>query len=392
MKIKIDLKRWLFIISHAFWMIFLTLLLQQSLYLYKDESSIIQLTTFIKHALVEDWKPDPSRVLFINTSYDNALAEEMDETGLFPIGNSPITDRQKLIDLIGVINQYPEHEFLILDIFFEKETPDDENLVNLLNNTPRNLSAHFLNNDDQRVTPRLNIPTAAVSVRVLNDQFTKFRLSHGSRELSLPLDAYIQRYKLTYTHGWLISKLDNKWLLNTFFLNYCVNTYDLLVSRDYPMINLGELLMLGEDNLRELISKRWVVVGDFVNNDNIETLFGTIPGPLLLYNVVMALERGDMTFGISYWLFLFVSFCGLSMIALNPKDVIGLSIEKLKFATYIKRFIKAASFAFLLTIISVSSFLIFHIHINILLLSLYLYGLDYLIIRLAKKHQLIVNE
>ena len=385
-------RRHYFFLLHAGFLLMLTIMLQHLLVLYKDESTIIQLSTFLKMYLTPANKPDPNEFLFINTSYDNQLVDVFDETGFIPLGNQPITDREKLIEFLAIVDQYPEHKYLILDIFFEASSPADSSLESLLNSIPRNLSAHFLDNESQAVYPSLDVPTGYVSVRVINDEFTKFRLSESDSSYSLPLKAYLEQSNSSYSHGAFISWLDHRPILNTYFLNYGINTYDLKIAREYPLINLGELLWLGQENIQELIQNRWIVLGDFEQNDNIETLFGSIPGPLLLMNVILSLERKDARITVWYVLFLLLGYYFISSIVLNPHDRIGHFIGKLRFGEVIQNFLKGFALAIILSTISILSFFIFHIHVNILMLSLYLYGLDYLVIRLAKKSQLIVPE
>jgi hypothetical protein len=102
----------------------LALFLQKSYYLYKDEETIVQLATILKKSFSgKDYNTD--KFLFINTSYDNQLVEIYDETGFFPLGNRPITDRQKLTHLFNSIGVDPNYRFVICDIFFESETKYD---------------------------------------------------------------------------------------------------------------------------------------------------------------------------------------------------------------------------------------------------------------------------
>ncbi|MFY0687504.1 MAG: CHASE2 domain-containing protein [Cyclobacteriaceae bacterium] len=385
MKLQL-LKKWkhFFYIAHAVILLIVTLFLQQLLFLYKDEASVIQVSTFAKMLLSGDNKPDPASFLFINTSFDNALVTVFDETGFIPLGNQPITDREKLVELMETIHQNPQHKFLILDVFIEQTTPADEKLERLLNETPRTIAGHFIDEQYQPIQPSIDIPTGAVTVRVLNDEFTKYKLSYSDSVLTLPLKVFLDETNSTYKHGEVVSWIDGVPLLNTFFLNFRVNTYDLKIDKSYPLINLGELLMLGPENIAELTNDRLVVIGDFEANDNIETLFGSIPGPLLLTNVVLALEQMDMKISLPYLLFLLLCFYFLSSIVFNPNDVVGQIIHKIRIGELLQNFIKGMSLIILLSIISILSFLIFHIHVNIMIMSIYLYAVDYLIIRIDK--------
>lgn len=374
---RFSLRRPFYFLCHSVFLIVVVLMLQRLLILYKDEASVIQFTTLLKTVFANKEKPDPQSFLFINTSYDNQLVNVFDETGYIPIGNQVITDREKLIALLDICRQDSTYKYLIFDIFFENKSSSDDRLETLLNQTPRTISAHLLTQDDEIISPSIDIPTGGVSVLVLDDQFTKFRLSYSDTSYSLPLQVYLDKTNSRYRHGKFLSFLNDRPILNTFFLNYDINSYDLKVAKNYPVINLGDLLLLGQVNIQELVNDRWVIVGDFMQFDNMETLFGSMPGPLILTNVILALENLDMAITFWYVLFLLVSFYFVSTIVMNPNDAIANLLLKLPIGEGIRNFLKGISLLTILTTISSLSFLIFHIHVNIFILSLYLYAVDY---------------
>ena len=63
--------------------------------------------------------------VFINVGYDKKLIDKNDEFGL-ALGNTPITDRQKLVDILRMLNKTDAYQYIFLDVVFEKGFEDVE--------------------------------------------------------------------------------------------------------------------------------------------------------------------------------------------------------------------------------------------------------------------------
>lgn len=75
----------------------------------------------------------PEDVLFINVSNDRQLVDRTDVFGI-PVGNTAITDRQKLDDLLNLIKSSGGYKYVLLDVFFEKgyQSDYDSSLFNTI--------------------------------------------------------------------------------------------------------------------------------------------------------------------------------------------------------------------------------------------------------------------
>ncbi len=369
--------RYLFFFVHSIFLLLVSLMLQESYFLYKDEEAIIQLGTIIKRSFTDYKKPDPNRFLFINTSYDNTLIDVFDETGIVPLGNRPITDRESLTKLFNTIGQNPNYQFVMCDIFFELPTPHDKSLAGSINNLHNFYASSLMSTEDSLMKPVVNVPTSLTVVEVFGDIFTKFKLNHGTSYPSMPLEHYLNQTGSHYVYKPLFPSLNGYNILDPFFLNLRITNYDLLVQQSYPLINLGELLLLGDEAIAELTKDRIIVIGDFLHNDNVETYIGNISGPLILTNAYLALENEDMIIKPGFLMFLLISFYLVNLIVFSPSDYLDRLIKRFGVKTMFQNLFKGFTVLAIFYIMSVMSFILFNIHINILMISLYLGLADY---------------
>ena len=63
----------------------------------------------------------PDSLLFVNVAYDKEFVEATDEYGL-PVGQTQITDRQKLLQLLQELKRRNDYKYILMDIFFDEET------------------------------------------------------------------------------------------------------------------------------------------------------------------------------------------------------------------------------------------------------------------------------
>ncbi|MEM7299340.1 MAG: hypothetical protein AAF391_13870, partial [Bacteroidota bacterium] len=110
----------LYIAVNTILMIVLTLYLMKLPWLAGDEKFLIWSTSNVKFASREI--PSTEEYALINTSYDLQLIDRYDDFG-FPIGNQSVTDRQKLTQLLQIINESQNApKYIICDIHFVDST------------------------------------------------------------------------------------------------------------------------------------------------------------------------------------------------------------------------------------------------------------------------------
>ena len=176
-----------------------------------------------------------------------------------------------------------------------------------------------------------------------------------------------------------------------------------------------------DDFNRTFIENRIIVIGDFQSDADMHTtVFGEMPGPLLLLNTYLALKFGDNIIPNALFPILFITFFLLSLIVFQPESLfdkwvaylltfvvklveyLRLQLSKIgpdhklkekysekllenvdtKFTDYITGIF---TYAFILTTVSSLSYFLFNIHLNILYLTVYIYGLQKLVAFVYKK-------
>jgi hypothetical protein len=161
---------------HAVFLLWVTLLLQETYYLFKDEQAVIQVSNILRDYIRPTHKPNPEEFLFINTSYDNALATIFDETGFIPMGNVPITDREALGLFFKSASANDVHKYILTDLTFDLQSEQDSLLHQYLPQTKRILVSGILNDAGQLSQPIFNVRSALTMAQILDDVFAKFRL------------------------------------------------------------------------------------------------------------------------------------------------------------------------------------------------------------------------
>jgi hypothetical protein len=271
---------------HGLWLLVLTFLWLNQSITYKDELFEIQITSGIRHLLFSmEADSESDDFLFINTAYDRKLIEKYDKGIL--LGNEDITDREKLARFFRILNSTPEScKFVLCDIFFRDPSPDDALLGTEMRKMKNILIPYSKTSSDQWENTIFNdIPKGIVDYTTGDTKgtFLKFRLTETDRDImhkSIPLLMYEKLYSAEFGKWGFLYVMDGKPSLNAVVPNFRIRNID---DSGYYM-NLGEILKTPEPVMLNLTKNRIIVIGDFGDRDMHETIFGDMPGPLLLVN------------------------------------------------------------------------------------------------------------
>ncbi|MEM8893703.1 MAG: CHASE2 domain-containing protein [Bacteroidota bacterium] len=366
-------------VTNTIILFFLSFWLLSLPWLAGDEKLMIWATSLIK--FVNRELPSSERFALINTSYDLALIDRYDEFG-FPVGNQVITDRAKLALLLDIVNAGDEKpDMMFFDILFEAPTADDSLLAASLIRLPQHMLSYHLDMDDRPIKPVLSGANIGLSDYVIGNVFDgvyKYQLVYNDSLHLSPLRIYEMLYGVTAERTGPFVEIGEHTTLNNFIINYKVLQKDIDdLEAGFNPINLGELLLLPDEDIQEYLRDKIVVIGDFRENDMHETLFEVTAGPLILVNVLLSLEAKDTY--VNFWFFVLLAsaFMYVSYMSLTDKDVIEEAIQRrfgnVTLAKYLAGF---ASYLAILSLLSISTFFIFNIHLNVFFLSCYLYGVD----------------
>lgn len=357
----------------------LTFWLMSLPWLASDEKLMIWFTSLVKLTLRE--APQSERFALINTSYDLKLIDRYDEFG-FPVGNQAITDREKLASLLEVMAAADAPpDFVFIDILFANESEDDPALESALENFSKHILSYHLDDNNEPLLPVFSNANIGLSDYVIGNIFDgvyKYQLMYLDNLKLSPLKIYEQLYQKEAVRIGPIIKIGDFYTLNNFIINYRVLQKDIEDQEaGFNPINLGELLLLPDEDIQDYLKGKIVVVGDFRENDFHETIFEETAGPLILVNVLLSLEERDTYVNVLFFLLLTIGYLYLSYMALTNKDVIEEAIRRRYSNMLLLKYLAGfASYLFILTVLSLLTFFIFNIHLNVFFLACYLYGVD----------------
>lgn len=356
-------------LGSAILLLLATFLFQSFLILHKNAETKITIGNFLRKSLLKmESKPDAHSFLFVNTSYNNEIKPSSNN----PFGNEVIVDRSDLAELLTYLSIDNSYKFVILDIFFKDHSSDDSLLQQAILNTKRLIGCSQLNSDMDMEWPIFDMNCGLCEVETINDLFLNYNLIYKDTLETLPLAVY-----KALNNGNYPKKKKFAIRFNNFVLNYRIRDYD-LNSQKYLLANLCDLLFLGEDAICDFSRDRIVIIGDFVKNDKFSTVMGSISGPLLISNVLLALEHGDNEVGIIVFIVLFLVYFGLSYLAIYPDDLIQKWIDKkIGGRPLLKLIFKGLSIGFLLLIAWMLIFILFEVQLNFLWLVAYLLLVDF---------------
>ncbi|NJL14423.1 MAG: CHASE2 domain-containing protein [Microscillaceae bacterium] len=226
-------------------MLWLTYFLLSIPYVLPDEFALVQYSSYVKNLLLGlEEKPDTNRFLFVNVAWDKVMVPKPDpDIPEHVIGEEPITDRQKLVAFLKILDKNPNYAFIVLDIYFKGSTPHDEELVKLLNKIPRVLVSYHRDENDKPDYPDLKIkPISLSDIEKVNEgKCLKFKLLHNDSLKTTPLLMYEHINKQAFSKWGNFHFLDGQPILNSFILDYRIRNFH-YVNQKYPKIHLGEWL------------------------------------------------------------------------------------------------------------------------------------------------------
>ncbi|UZR93937.1 CHASE2 domain-containing protein [Chondrinema litorale] len=369
-------------IGHGVFLIIATLIYLSITFTLDDEIILIQLTAAVKNKLLGQKKrPDKDRLLLVNVSWDKKLIPRIDSTGT-PIGNQAITNRASIAKLLQAMNQKPDnHEFLLIDVNFLDDSPDDSLLEAELLKVKNCLVSYHKDVKGKPLYPVVKAPLGLSDMQVDDedrDLVLKYHLIQGDSLKTTPLLMYEKIHDAKFEEGFLYDKLDGKKIFNSFIIDYPVDQYDIFKRDMYNYLYLNEMVMASPSFIQAMTKDKIVIVGDFEDRDIHNTIYGKTPGPLILLNAFLALENGDNLVSIYFILLLLVAYSLISYKAITVNDPVTMWVKR-KFKEYNFIIEFAADVTFYLIyfgIISIISYMSFGVHLTILFLSFYMHFLE----------------
>ena len=366
--------KWFISFLHAFVLLAFSLIWLHTPFTYGDEKFLIKWTSVVKRMVFRlDDTPPKDNFIFINLAYEKALIPLEDH-----LGNEVITDRAALAKFFKILQHHPSAaKFTICDVFLKGKSSSDSLLSRSITGIP---TIVFPTHPDENNKPEkleIKVPYAMSNYKSADEGFVKFTLLLEDDYKTIPLYMYEKLQQRNYSHHWGLYWDNGIPSLNSVIIDYKISNDEVFQNDTYPVVNLSELLLLPEELIvKEFLQDRIIVMGDFVN-DKHKTSFGVMPGSLILLNVYLSLMDGAHLISLGWLLFMIVAFTLYSRIIIFNWKMAG----SRKSSKWFLNLLKSAT---LLAIISVCSYFLFNIGIQVLFLTIYT-GILLFIIRLWKE-------
>ncbi len=385
-------KAWFFSLLNAGVMLALALFWLGLPRTFGDEAIFIKWTSLVKKSLFGiDKKPSPESVLYVDVSGSKTSLEVPDpiyeeRTGYHHI---IITDRAQLAAFFRKVSQYGKNiPLVVVDITFEKPGPDDSLLQAAIDHFPFPLVGAQRVDNQLKLAPNvIKLRTGVANYLSADNQFMKYPLFLQDTLPSLPLVAWGMTEGKDYNNKGIWPRLNGHRSLLKPIIDFKIRPFDLnsgntADTSGFTLRTLGTLLyewtFWEEADIRALLNNKTIIIGDF-QDDIHETVFGNIPGPLVVHNAYLTLVQGESIISWKWLLLLYLLFFWMSFRAY--KEVANLQfVARPGMKSAVGRIIAdSIDETFFLALGTVLSYFLFNIHINILILLIYLKLMTYLL-------------
>jgi CHASE2 domain len=386
-------KIWLsaLVMAHTLLLIFATYLWLNLPFTYDNESAIISWSSIIKNVVLGlEAKPAKEDFLLINTAYEKAFIPKLDEFG-FELGRETITDRQSLAVFFQKASSKNQHQFIVCDVFLESPSEHDSLLLASVRAT-KNIRFPYHREGGEFLSPIIPVPVAFSDYDTDFGNFLKYSYLQFDTCRSMALEMYTKIDKAEYNKRGIFYTKNGDLALNSFIIEFPIRQFD--IFRDdtlgYNSMHLSNFLSLPDELAYETLKDKIVVVGDFLEADMHQTIYGTTAGPLIHLDAYLNLKQNRNNLPVWFFLYLFIFYALFSYTLLFSTSLFTIGwVKKIQVSKWGGFIVDYLKYAFFLLLMSVVSFLIFDVHLNVLVLSLYFslaeYGIEFVNKRLDRK-------
>ena len=381
MKLKNHKKTIIATFFHAFILLFLTLYWLNLPHIYSDEAFFIKWTSLIKKTILNiDPKPNPNEVLFVDVSGNKMTIPQLNEfEELSDYNRKVIVDRSHLQEFLALIVPNKEDvKHIFIDLIFEYSSPHDTiflETAKLLNDKLTVVSR--IDETGKYQKPIFDLNNSLATYESSQNIFLKYPLFYKDSLQNISLSLLEKIDNIPVERKGKFIWIDNNLSLPSPIVDFKVRPIDFkigtsLEDNHFSILQLGTLLELSHfmeaEDVAEYFKNKLIILGDF-KNDKHETCFGNMPGPLIVYNAYLTLKEGAYRISFGWILFLFIGFWFLTLLAYTPFQIPWPSFLRQPQIEWVKETINES---FILIILTVFSYFLFNIHINILILLVYI--------------------
>ncbi|MEZ5103509.1 MAG: CHASE2 domain-containing protein [Draconibacterium sp.] len=269
-------------------------------------------------------------LIFINTSYDNALVDNYDKKHT-RLGNVPVTNREHLIQFLGYLKTHPNQKYVLCDVFFEHKSIHDSLLEQVLRQP--NLVIPYRKDSGDSVFNSDSINYGEARIYLYNDTFFKYKLFNSKKKVnSIPLKMYEDLYKANIERGILWSKINGSIVLNDFIPKFYITNYELENLEINANIHyLQDVVTYPGFIIDDMVKDKIVVIADLFENDKFPTIVGKMPGALIMLNVYFSLVNMENKIGLAFMVYLFLILWFVSYLVFYPQQELEEILKKIPF-------------------------------------------------------------
>lgn len=229
----------------------------------------------------------------VNIGFDREMVMAFDEFGI-PVGERAVVKREHIAQFLKLI-EGTDYKSIIVDVqFFKADTGEaDSTLFSVINRMSRILVS--ANNDEDAEDAILPDRLASSEYNISYDEgnFVKYRYDHGDVK-DMALATYNLRNNYDVNLAGYFPKDRGRLASGTLalWMPYRIESgYDAEGEKTYYNLGADLLDVYSPEELSELVSGKTIVIGDYSGGDDHDTYTGTVAGPVILINAVIALEQ-----------------------------------------------------------------------------------------------------
>ena len=332
------------------------------------EAALLERVEALRSMVVDNERQVPDSVLCVNVAYDKMLVDINDEYGM-PQGTLPITDRSKLLRFLRSAAQANRYTYILLDISLLQgniTTEADDSLFLQICSMPR---VAFVRKSDENSGAVASVSKpireksayADYNVSLLESKFTKYPLFQ-SDEPTLPTHIYKELTGSRFTSFGPLLFCNGQLASRSVFVPLTVLDVPTYEGQEKVLYNLGCDILDNEDYqpIGELTSGRFVIIGDFTENDFHETYKGTLPGCIINYNAYLALLHNLHVVSFSSLLLQWLLFSIIIFFILHPQTNFVQPIQRQRWGKtpVVRLLLSWCSLTLLITVICVVVYLL----------------------------------
>ena len=392
-------KRFFLSLVHGFFLLLVGYVWLGMTYTFGDEAFLIKWTSLIKKEILAiDPKPDPGSVLFVNTSATKVqVYTDADPLSLKP-STELITDRVKLAQLLELMVPYKDSiRLIVVDVLFDIAAEGDSLLQKQFDRLgDKVLCVSYMPSADSLIRPVFSVPYALATYRSAAGMYFKYPVITGELK-TLPTVMYEKLNGREFSGKGLLYRVDGKLSFKAPITDFKVRMSDFRVGSDLHQANfalhhLETVNLMGplmdKSDLNKLFSNKLIMIGDF-STDIHKTPFGVMPGMLVIYNAYLTLQDDENIMNLFWLLLMLAGFTWISYRLISGKGFNLFDLLKKKYKSgWVHFIIDSVDEIFFLSLLTLLSYFFFNIHINILVLFIYLKIMEFFIEYLRHKFKL----